>query len=98
MVTSLVFLAIVLLACTSEAFVAPPPTSPSIGSPVVRWSSSAPAAPAQDVTDAASKYVTGTDDAFSMLAELASSALIQSDMRRDAKGDKGGKSYACQTG
>ena len=27
-----------------------------------------------------------------MLAELASSALIQSDMRRDAKGDKGGKS------
>ncbi len=99
MVTSLVFLAIVLLACTSEAFVAPPPppTSPSIGSPVIRWSSSAPAAPEQYVTDAASKkYVTGTiapvdDDAFSMLAELASSALIQSDMRRDAKGDKGGK-------
>jgi len=98
-----VFLVVVLLAYTSEAFVAPLPTSPSDGSPNVRWLSSAPAAPEQYVTDAASKtaadanvnYVTvppADDDAFSMLAELASSALIQSDMRRDAKGTKGGKS------
>ena len=98
------FLAVLrLLALTppSLAFVAPPPTAPSTNSPLllpVRWSSPAPVASAeeQDV-DAADATATESippvnDDAFSLLAEMASSALIRSDMRRDAKGDKGGPS------
>lgn len=102
------FLAVLrLLALTSPslAFVVPPSTSSSTSSPLllpVRWSSPAPVAEEQDAVDAADGADAATAgippvndddvDAFSLLAEMASSALIRSDMRRDAKGDKGGPS------
>ena len=97
----LAVLRLLALSPLSLAFIAPPSTSPSTNSPLllpVRWSSPAPVAKEQDAivdaedATAAASIPPVNDDAFSLLAEMASSALIRSDMRRDAKGDKGGPS------